>query len=153
MDTDKNKSVFQFTNPELIRSVFIANENYHAEKGKEFKMNVEPNAEEPEDINDKERCARVTLSVNNFDLTSKSIDDVLDGKPYMVFITMGATFKWNKNDIKSKDEKNFLKVNAASLLLGYIRPLLAELTGMSKFNTQCIPFIDFSNMPKSNMDN
>lgn len=150
MDTDKNKSVFQFTNPELIRSVFIANENYQAEKSKEFKMNVEPNIDEPVDINNTERCATVTLSVNNFDLT-KSMDDEIDGKPYMVFITMGASFKWNKNDVKKKDERNFLKINAASLLLGYIRPLLAELTGMSRFNTQCIPFIDFSSMPKSNM--
>lgn len=145
MDTDKNKSVLQFTNPELIRSVFIANEDYHVEKGKEFKMNVEPNIERPKDINDKERCAKVTLSVNNFDSTKKSVDVELGEKPYVVFITMGATFKWNKSDIKDEDEKDFLRINAASLLLSYIRPLLAELTGMSKFNTQYIPFIDFSN--------
>lgn len=149
MDTQKDKSAFQFTNPELVRSIFVTSEEYEVKKTETFKMNVEPSLGKLEDVDDNTRMAEVILSVHNTDINGKGIEEELKEKPYVVFITMKAYFRWSKDSIKKKDEEHYLKINAASLLLSYIRPLLSQLTGMSRFNIQTIPFIDFTSMADS----
>ena len=46
--------------------------------------------------------------------------------------------------VLNNDEENLLKINAASLLLSYIRPQVRNITSLSKFSEQNIPFIDFT---------
>lgn len=56
---------------------------------------------------------------------------------------MKAKFIWKKG-LSTEEEEDLLKVNAASLLLSYIRPQIRSITSLSKFREQNIPFIDFT---------
>lgn len=144
MDTEKNKSFIQFSNPELVRSIFIVNESYDSHTEYKQKMKIETKAQEPHNLKDNERESKVNLSIKNFDVNIKDLEK--KNIPYFVDISIQSKFKWSKENNISKDEEiKMLKVNAASLILSYIRPLLAQLTGMSRFSTENIPFIDFTN--------
>lgn len=63
--------------------------------------------------------------------------------PFFIRETMKAKFIWKKG-LNNNDEENLLKINAASLLLSYIRPQVRNITSLSKFSEQNIPFIDFT---------
>ena len=140
MDTENDKSIIQFTDPELIESIFLVNGDFDINKSKAKKQNmsIKPVVETPHDSNDEKRETVISLSVTNFDEIKFE-----KSTPYLIRVTMKATFKWEKG-LTDEEENNLLNVNAASLLLSYIRPLVSQLTGMSRFNTQSIPFIDFT---------
>ena len=50
---------------------------------------------------------------------------------------------WEK-DIDDHFVEELLKTNASSLLLGYMRPIVANVTGMTKYPSFNIPFLDMS---------
>ena len=45
---------------------------------------------------------------------------------------------------KAAKVKELLKVNGASVLLSYIRPIVANLTNSSQYSVLNIPFMDFT---------
>lgn len=139
MDTNGNKSFIQFTNPELTETIFLVNNNFTKNVSENQNMQIEPSIDKPHDTENEQRETSISLSVSNF----KKIE-FDDNTPFLIRITIRANFKWYREGLSDEDEENLLKVNAASLLLSYIRPLVSQLTGMSRFNTQSIPFIDFT---------
>ena len=46
--------------------------------------------------------------------------------------------------VGSSEVKELLKVNGASVLLSYIRPIVANLTNSSQYSVLNIPFMDFT---------
>lgn len=62
----------------------------------------------------------------------RSLLDRREGKVYL------------EKRLSTEEEEDLLKVNAASLLLSYIRPQIRSITSLSKFREQNIPFIDFT---------
>lgn len=54
---------------------------------------------------------------------------------------MEAIFTW-ENNLDPNMVKKLLKVNAPSLLLGYMRPLISNITNSSQYPTFNIPFLD-----------
>ena len=54
-----------------------------------------------------------------------------------------ADFKWN-NEIKNPD--NMLKISGGTVLLSYIRPILANLTMQAGLKPLNLPFINFAAM-------
>ena len=63
--------------------------------------------------------------------------------PFYIDLTMKAEFKWT-NDMRNEMLDKLLKANAPSLLLSYMRPIVANLTGSSKFPMFNIPYMDMS---------
>ena len=93
-----------------------------------------------EDSENKFQTGNVELEVSNFDSDN---DAEINKHPYLLNVIMQAEFRW-PNNWAEKKVKRFIKVNAASLLFSYIRPIISDITGMSEFEREDLPFIDFS---------
>lgn len=141
MNTNKNKSSFEFNDPKLIASILLINPSYSENLSliKSLNFNIETIGSKPEDMDNETRHSSVMLTVK----TSNEIK-MDDKTPCFILVSMQAEFKWKKGVYTEKQEKSLIKVNAPSLLLSYIRPHLAELTEASEIPVQHIPFIDFT---------
>ena len=101
-------------------------------------FSFETKVQEPEkDEDDSKLFAKVMFTVSNFEDLSPTSD-----VPYFLRVSMESTFSWD--EMLDFSVEDFLKVNAPSLLLSFIRPVVAELTGLSEYKQQYLPFIDFS---------
>ena len=138
MDTQNNQSIIQFTNPELVESIFMENPNYSGSEKVSQKLNISSEHDKIVKENKYEKSTTVSLTVTNFDKI-----DMNSKLPFFIRETMKAKFIWKKG-FNNNDEENLLKINAASLLLSYIRPQVRNITSLSKFSEQNIPFIDFT---------
>lgn len=143
MNTEKNKSNFQFQEPRLVESIFIENPNY---KGKFQEINtlnlgLRYSISAPKKVNknnDMESMAQLTV------MSSEKMN-LDDNTPCYLRVTMRAKFKWNSKDFSEETAKQLMQVNAPSLLLSYIRPNVVNLTENSDIPTQHIPFVNFVN--------
>lgn len=54
-----------------------------------------------------------------------------------------ANFKWNE---EIKDPDNMLKISGGTVLLSYIRPILANLTMQAGLKPLNLPFVNFTTM-------
>ena len=61
--------------------------------------------------------------------------------PFKLRITMASDFKWE--DMDEKTVESMLKMNAPALLLGYMRPIVANITNSSNFPVYNLPFLNF----------
>lgn len=138
MNTKENKSKFQFSRPVLKEAIFLANAD---EKDEDIVFSFETRVQEPQRNEDNQFSSKVTFTVSNFEDLSSTSDE-----PYFLRVSMESTFSWVEISDFSVDD--FLKINAPSLLLSFIRPIIANLTGVSEYKEQFLPFIDFSNNKK-----
>lgn len=131
------QSEFQFTNPLLTEMMFSVNKEYQDQQDDDsldtlIEMNVSrPNVEDCED-----NTAFVFLSV--------SIGEDSPNFPYHMSVTMGANFRWSPSLSKEMVE-TLLSRNAPALLLGYIRPYVAQITEASPVGAVHLPFMNFTN--------
>lgn len=142
MNTEKNKSGFQFDEPKVIESIFIKNPQFagNISKVKSIKFNISSRATELENVDNSDKQSTtvfLTVATNN-DLNFKD-DDVC-----FIRITMKANFSWDKGAYNPDEIKQLIKINAPSLLFSYIRTQITELTEKTELPTQYIPFVDFS---------
>ena len=125
------KSDFQFSNPNLIKCVFKANNKFKGNGkvnlGTTFSVGFGK-------IDEKKRSCSVQLNIVSGSDTEES--------PFYIDITMMANFMWSESTSKEQID-TFLNVNAPALLLGYIRPIVANLTNSSIFPVYNIPFMNF----------
>lgn len=56
-------------------------------------------------------------------------------------IKVASDFKWE--DLDEKTAESMLNLNAPALLLGYMRPIVANITNSSNFPAYNLPFINF----------
>lgn len=124
------KSIFQFTNPQLEDVVFHSNANFDSDLFENIQIKSNTSIEIIDD-----NKANVHLQIE--------IGDESHVQPFFITIKMGAIFKW-ETGIEKEMLKKLLKVNAPALLLSYIRPIVANLTSSSSYPTLNLPYLDMS---------
>ena len=126
------ESSFQFTNPVLTRLDFCSNAGFESSGNTEVqiqtKMSVSVSRDEEKDE------ASVELTVE--------IGEKSDAVPYWIVATEKANFKWA--DVSDSMRDRLLNQNAPSLLLAYLRPILAQITNSSQYGIYNIPFMNFT---------
>ena len=120
------ESKFKFEKPILKR--FSFNENEAFEKKEELKIEIELEKE----IERKETTGGVSVILKT--VNSNEI-------PFFIEIEMYSKFIWEE-ELTEEEIINALEINAPSLLISYIRPLVALVTGSSKYPAWNIPFLD-----------
>jgi preprotein translocase subunit SecB len=127
-------SPFQFKDPVLTNLVF--------ELCRDFKPSEHKEIEFKNDF--KIRIAREEKATNAVVSLTVSVNDGLNDVPFYCTATMMADFKWDET-IEESIVEILLNQNAPSLLLSYLRPLIANIIGASQFPAYNIPFINFKN--------
>jgi preprotein translocase subunit SecB len=149
MDTQKNKSVLEFTKPFLVQSLFTDN---HKNDDKQGEITLSLKTKHSNIVKDDEgNCsAKVLLTVSNM-FSGKEDDDEVSSTDdaYNILVTMEASFRW-PNKIDESLVNDFLTMNAPSLLLSYVRPIVSSLTAQSRFNPEDIPFMNFVDAQNNN---
>ena len=125
-------SKFQFLNPYLEEVYFTANPDYDPEKNEgEIKMRNAFNIQVTQSKNENRANVKLTLETNTEN----------EKAPFKLHITVASDFKWE--DLDDKTVESMLNLNAPALLLGYMRPIVANITNSSKFPVYNLPFINF----------
>lgn len=132
------ESVFQFSNPALLKLDYVINEEFKNVDEKEIKINlkVETQISKEEDADD----AIVVLCV--------TIGGKTEDSPFYVYAEEGAKFRWEKEAYDEVAVDKLLRQNAPALLLSYLRPLIANITGASPYSAYDIPFMNFRESSK-----
>ena len=117
------ESKFKFEKPILKRFSFTENEALE-----ELKIEIELEKE----IERKEKTGGVSVILKT--VNSNEI-------PFFIEIEMYSKFIWEE-ELTEEEIINALEINAPSLLISYIRPLVALVTGSSKYPAWNIPFLD-----------
>lgn len=125
-------SKFQFVNPYLVEVHFIVNtdfstdmENGEIEMKNEFNVQVERSKIE--------NRANVLLELETNAENDKA--------PFSLQIKVASDFIWD--DLDEGLVTSMLNQNAPALLLGYMRPIVANITNSSNFPAYNLPFINF----------
>ena len=125
-------SKFQFLNPYLEELYFTANPEYapdSAEIG--IEMQNAFNVQVARSKNENKANVKLTLETNTEN----------EKAPFKLRISMASDFKWEDMDEKTIDST--LRLNAPALLLGYMRPIVANITNSSSFPVYNLPFFNF----------
>lgn len=123
-------SKFQFLYPYLKEVYFVINPDFNIDD-EEIEMHNSFNVEIKKSENDNRANVELELKTN--------IDN--DKAPFKLHITVASDFKWEDLDDKTVDD--MLSFNAPALLLGYMRPIVANITNSSKFPSYNLPFFNF----------
>ena len=124
------RSGFQFANPILERVSFVTNNKFDSDKFEGIDIESQTSVEMHE-----ENTAKVSLNV--------IVGSSEDNQPFNIDIVMSAKFRW-RDTIDIAKVKELLKINGASVLLSYIRPIVDNLTNSSQYSVLNIPFMDFT---------
>lgn len=116
--------------------------NFSFEKNKKFdpantNINLILNAEKDIQKDDAQKLASVQFTFSIFDKKMKK------DAPFIMEITMEGTFKWD-DTMTSEAVDDLLNANAPAILLGYMRPFIAQITAYSGYSPLILPLIDFS---------
>lgn len=126
------ESNFQFKNPILKNLIFETNKFEKStgtvKMSNELTVNVAKHESEPQAI--------VNLTIK---IGSHSNDS-----PFYLEAVVVSEFKWKQEAYDEDTIDTLLKINAPSLLLGYARPIVANVTNASAVPAYNIPFIDFT---------
>ena len=129
----KSESAFQFINPELESIEFCINDEFDKESvdiNTSLSVMIENN--DCDDI-DCDTFAKVYLQA--------IIGDKTDDVPFYINVVISSVFRWKEN---VEDIKSLLKINAPTLLLSYLRPIISNITGWSKFPAYNMPFVNMA---------
>ena len=120
----------QFINPYLKEIYFVVNPDFNPDD-KDLEMKNSFNVQIKRSENDNRANVELELKTN--------IDN--EEAPFKLKIKMASDFKWSDLDDETVDA--MLKFNAPALLLGYMRPIVANITNSSNFPAYNLPFINF----------
>ncbi len=131
------ESNFQFRNPILKKINYHLNEDFDRNKFNKFDLKIQTNLITQKDEKQAivKLCGELGESNENF--------------PFYIEIELEAPFKWTE-DVPENVAKNLLRRNAPTLLLSYMRPIVAFITSQSGIVPYNIPYIDFT---KENEEN
>lgn len=125
------QSNFQFTDPHIETIDFrISNVKTISN---DMPINIEVKCETNSE--DKEAIVRLNLVVGKINEDNEVVT------PFYFNGTIAADFKWD-DEVKNPD--NMLKVNGGTVLLSYIRPILANLTMQAGLKPLNLPFVNFT---------
>ena len=123
------QSTFQFRKPVLEKFVFGTNLEYNSEKFDGMEFNATTHVERSKEKN--EAIVKLNVKIGN-----------KENAPFFIDVVMSSDFIW---DDDNENVDIMLKSNAPSMLLSYIRPLVANITSNSEYPELDIPFMDFTN--------
>lgn len=126
------KSSFQFRNPVLAKLEFGINEGFNKNLNDKQEVNINMAVQVNKKLDMHE--AEVSLS---FELGDKD-----DSNPFYVAAIEKADFRWD-DVLDDNTVEQLLNQNAPSLLLSYLRPIIAQITAASPYDSFDIPFINF----------
>lgn len=66
----------------------------------------------------------------------------VDDAPFDMYMKVASDFRWG--DIPEEKIDDLLQINAPALLMGYLRPIVANVTNFSEYPSYNIPFVDFT---------
>ena len=127
------ESAFQFSNPSLTKMEFCINEDFENSWDKEVKIAVNMGIQIDRSSTDNNARVSLTLEIGKKDSSD----------PFYVWATEMAEFRW-PDSLNLEMVEKLLNQNAPSLLLGYLRPIISQITAASPYNAYNLPFIDFS---------
>lgn len=124
------KSKFQFVNPYLEELKFCENKAFERERNSaiEVKNTFNVHIERRE-----ENSAKVQLILN--------MNAENENAPFQLKAVVASEFRWE--ELEDKAVEDMLNLNAPALLLGYMRPIVANITNVSSFPVYNLPFINF----------
>lgn len=123
------ESIFKFKSPEVEKVMFVTNDNFDDNKYEGITIGGRTQIQKAE----KEPIAKVRLRVK--------IGDKSEKFPFLIDIVIAGMFSWEE-DTNEENIDALLRINAPSLLLSYVRTVIASITSYSKFSTFNIPFIN-----------
>lgn len=131
------QSNFQFTTPVLTGLIFEPHSNFTQCDNVDFTgdLKVLVNYDDSGE-NSEVRQATVTVYL------TIGTDD--DSTPFLIKAEESAHFRWKTNAYSEKQEKVLLNQNAPTLLLSYLRPIIANITLQSSYPAYNLPYIDLT---------
>lgn len=127
------KSTFQFTDPKLeLLNLQINQDLKKTSGGNPIDMGISANVAKKRITG--ENRAEVALNI--------TIGEVSEYIPFYINIKMSSVFIW-EDVLKDDDVNDLLSTNAPSLILAYIRPIVALITQQSKYPAYNLPFMNF----------
>ena len=128
------KSNFQMSNPVLKKVVLeINNEFLPSEDSMNLRISDAKNI-----THNDENSATVSYAIRVFD------EKFEFGAPFFIEVAYSAEFRWSKLELDEVD--SLLNQNAPAILLGYIRPLVAQLTVSAGFPPLHIPLLNLQDV-------
>jgi len=129
---------FKFSQPLLIRSAF--NMIPPTDKtDKNITLHLRRNTIRIEGKN--QAVSELTVQLN------KEEETVKENAMFVAEFTMQTMVSWEEGDLTGP-VKDFVEVKVPEILLSYIRPLVATITGMSPVGTYHIPYINMAEVFK-----
>ena len=128
-----SESDFQFTRPTLVHFELNINENFNVQQDKKIELTnlIRVSIRKHKD------CKEATV-----DLELK-IGEKSDDYPFYIYAIERANFRWGEYFDDDTIER-LLNQNAPSLLLSYLRPIVAQITYASQYAGYDVPFMDFT---------
>ena len=133
MEIFMNKSSFQFTNPILTDLEMHLNDGFDGGRTKTVEIGTKLSFENNKD--DSKNRATVSLQVE--------VGELNDDLPFYIKLNEQAEFIWD-DGISEEMLDRLLRQNAPSLLLSYVRPIIAQITNDSKYGAYNLPFFNFT---------
>ena len=123
-------SKFQFVHPYLVELHFVSHSDAYTgvddiEMQNSFRIQIKRRPEE--------NRANVELELE----TNMEKENV----PFELRVRVASDFIWE--DLDEKAVEVMLKQNAQALLLGYMRPIVANVTNVSNVSVYNLPFVNF----------
>lgn len=130
------ESLFQFTNPEVKSIEFIVCDDFHsAEKRISVSSSIKTNVYDIETTETEcSALVEVCVEIGKKDKT----------QPFYIRAVESAKFKWKKAAYSDDEIDSMLNKNGVALLISYLRPIIASVTGFSRYNSYNLPFIDLT---------
>ena len=125
------ESKFRFRNPVLESMEFIVNEDFNEEQYEGIRISGKTQIAKIRGKN--EAGVKFHLKIGENHSTA----------PFSFDIIMKAEFQW-EDSMEQEMVDRLLKSNARSLLLSYIRPIVANVTGNSEYPAFHIPYMNMS---------
>ena len=125
-------SKFQFLNPYLKEVHFVVNPNFSSGVyDGDIEMKNAFNIRVKRSKSDNRANVELTLQTNAEN----------ENAPFKLRVKVASDFMWE--DLDEKTVESMLNLNAPALLLGYMRPIVANITNSSNFPAYNLPFINF----------
>lgn len=136
------KSNFQFNNPILENITFTINKDFDVKEMIDLPVSINSNVtvyDLEENATEAKANVAVKITIGVLDRTS----------PFWVEAVESADFKWTISEYTDKEVVGLLNRNAVALLISYVRPIIANITGASKYPAYNLPYIDLSKKEES----
>lgn len=123
-------SQFQFSDPYLVELQFLTNPEFDTQNSNVDVQNLfQIHIKKSETHNRANVELKLESNMEN------------ENAPYTILARVAADFIWEELDDETVE--TMLNLNAPALLLGYMRPIVANVTNSSAFPAYNLPFMNF----------